>query len=345
MIDQSKDRRWWRHWWLVSLGACTAWPALASEGSSPIATSGEVPVAEAALDLPMSGAMGWNPERESLHLARLPRRAAERGGSTWVAQGASAGEGLALVLRWPEQPGRTRVLEVAQADGAGRASWTLPSDRGLPNYSVELWSVGGPGGSRTYWSGPLAQVVSNASGSSGSTWDATLVPEQVGGMIVSEIMKDPSAVSDTNGEWIELYNPLWMRQNIEGWTLSDDGGSSTILTNGGAGIWVAGRGHRALVRRLDAATNGGVTEAYGYSGFTLSNGADEVILAHPDGTVVDRVAYDDGVRWPDTSGASLQLDRDVESPRENDDPSRWCEGLQIYGAGDLGTPGAANDDC
>ncbi len=344
MIDQRKCRRWWRSWWFVSLGACTAWPALASEREVLESSSeGRTPVtapAQATQGDVESAALV--PTRRRLALARLPQSREGSPGSRWLAQGARPGENLALVLRVPGHSGWDQVLASGQADGAGRAKWVLPEDRGLREYSLELWSLGTSG---LLWSGPLAQVLAGGTQSSGGEWSGGLVPQQVGGMIVSEIMKDPSAVSDTAGEWLELYNPLWMRQNIEGWTLSDDGGASTILTNGGAGIWVAGRGHRALVRRLDSATNGGVTEAYAYSGFTLSNGADEVILAHPDGTVVDRVAYDDGVLWPDTSGASLQLDVGVESPRDNDSPSRWCVGLQTYGAGDTGTPGAVNDDC
>lgn len=30
---------------------------------------------------------------------------------------------------------------------------------------------------------------------------------------------------------------------------------------------------------------------------------------------------------------------------DNDDPSNWCLQVTTYGAGDLGTPGAANDAC
>ena len=347
MRNERNGRRWWWHAWIVGLGACTAWPALAeASGQEAGPGASRDDVSEAALPADDFVAV------QSPRLARLPLRSDRSAEREWLVQGAQAGQGLRLVLRMDGAPGSDRVLREGWADAAGELSWSLPDDLGLQDYRIELWALAGPGASAfglrapaSYWTGPVAQVAPGVGLGFGAEQPDMGAPQQVGGMIVTEIMKDPSAVSDASGEWIELFNPLWMRQDIEGWTLSDDGGSSTILSNGGAGIWVAGRGHRALVRRLDSTLNGGVTEAYAYSGFSLSNGADEVILARPDGTVVDRVAYDDGFRWPDTPGASLQLEPGIESPRQNDAPSRWCESWLPYGQGDLGTPGQTNGDC
>jgi hypothetical protein len=49
---------------------------------------------------------------------------------------------------------------------------------------------------------------------------------QSGEAVITEFMKDPATVADTRGEWIEIYNALPWRLNIEGWTISDDGGST-----------------------------------------------------------------------------------------------------------------------
>ncbi|MEZ5974200.1 MAG: lamin tail domain-containing protein [Planctomycetota bacterium] len=233
--------------------------------------------------------------------------------------------------------GRTGLGEV-WLDGEGSGRLRLPAVPG--DVRLRLWQ---PGVASSWWLGPGLTVQGRRMGQSEAA--AIAIPPQEGRMVITEFMKDPQAVSDTQGEWIELFNPWWMRQNIEGWTLSDDGGAATVLNNGGAGIWVAGRGHRALVRNLDVAANGGIANAYRYTGFTLSNGADQIILALPDGTVVDRVAYDDGVLWPDASGVAAQLDSWLESAIGNDQPHMWCPAQVSYGMGDMGTPGEENSDC
>lgn len=81
----------------------------------------------------------------------------------------------------------------------------------------------------------------------------------------------------------------------------------------------------------------------------LVGGDDEIILRGPDsddgdpGTVLDRVEYDAG--WEVPSGASLALDPSITSSSYNDVRDYWCAGTTAFGAGDLGTPGAANPSC
>lgn len=171
----------------------------------------------------------------------------------------------------------------------------------------------------------------------------TQIPK-AGAVLICEIHKDPSAVSDSKGEWIEFYNTTAQPIDIEGWVLSDLGSDATVLDHGGAGIVVPARGYAVVARELDTAQNGGVTAVAAYSQFTLSNGDDEVVLSRPNGLLVDEVRYDDA-SWPDTAGATLQLSNIRLGPLWNDDPMHWCAGSQAYGDGDLGTPGAKNDDC
>ena len=42
-----------------------------------------------------------------------------------------------------------------------------------------------------------------------------------GDVVINEIMQNPSAVGDTDGEWFELYNPTGSDIDIEGWTIAD----------------------------------------------------------------------------------------------------------------------------
>jgi predicted extracellular nuclease len=100
-------------------------------------------------------------------------------------------------------------------------------------------------------------------------------------------------------------------------------------------------GYLVLGNNTDFATNGGVDVAYSYgSGWYLSNGADEVVLLDVLITEIDRVEYDGGAVFPDPTGASMAL---LNPALDNNVGANWCTASTSYGAGDLGTPGAAND--
>lgn len=172
-------------------------------------------------------------------------------------------------------------------------------------------------------------------------------PAQTGHVIVTEFMKDPNAVTDTRGEWIEVHNRLPWRVNLEGWRLSDDSGAMHVISNGGNGVRMGPGGYLVLGNSSDTALNGGVQVDYQWSSFSLGNGADQIVLSRPDGTLVDRVAYDDGVLWPDTAGRSISLKLAARDALLNDDPTNWCHASSpISGTNpDLGTPRLDNDAC
>jgi hypothetical protein len=164
---------------------------------------------------------------------------------------------------------------------------------------------------------------------------------------ITEFMKDPAHVGDAAGEWFEIYNPMAWRLNIEGWTIGDDNGGQHTIANGGQGVFVRPGEYFVLGRSADLAANGSVTVDYVYTGFTMSNGSDQVVLRRRNGQTADRVAYDDGVLWPDQSGQSISLDPVFLDPATNDDAANWCHSVSAIGNGnpDTGTPGAANDTC
>jgi hypothetical protein len=170
---------------------------------------------------------------------------------------------------------------------------------------------------------------------------------QTGEVAITEFMKDPSSVADTRGEWIEVRNNLPWRVNLEGWVLADDAGATHVISNGGNGVRI--RPGRSIVLGIDAdvALNGGVLVDYQYSGFSLGNGADSIILMRPNGVMVDRVAWDDGVLWPDLPGRSIQVRNEARFALLNDDASLWCHGTSPISSfnSDTGTPGFDNDTC
>lgn len=75
----------------------------------------------------------------------------------------------------------------------------------------------------------------------------------------------------------------------------------------------------------------------------LLGGDDEVVLLSAEGRTLDQVAWNRN--WAVGEGAALQLDRRVVTASGNDDRQAWCFATDEYGDGDLGTPGASNNDC
>ncbi|MDP7112948.1 MAG: MopE-related protein, partial [Myxococcota bacterium] len=163
----------------------------------------------------------------------------------------------------------------------------------------------------------------------------------LGDLIVSEIMKEPLAVSDELGEWFEVFNTTGVDINLYGGTVYDlDGALFTV----GSDLWIAAGGYAVLNRNGDAGLNGGVTTDYEYGSWFLANNTDEIEIEHF-GVVLDTVVYADADGWPDTPGESMSLDPESYDETLNDSADNWCDGQDIYGQGDLGTPGSVNPDC
>lgn len=161
-----------------------------------------------------------------------------------------------------------------------------------------------------------------------------------GELVISEIMQNPTAVDDAQGEYFELHNPSLMGSFqlrscvVEG---GGNGESFTIDTDlvVDAGDYVT----------LATGANPGFVPDFAWPGaFALVNGSDTVRVVC-DGVTVDEVTYDDGATFPDPAGASMQLDPGSLDDVANDDGSNWCASATPFGPGDLGTPGAANTAC
>jgi predicted extracellular nuclease len=159
-----------------------------------------------------------------------------------------------------------------------------------------------------------------------------------GDITVNEIMQNPDAVFDSDGEWFEVYNPTGSAVDINGWTIKDNDFDSHVIANGGPLLVPAGD-YIVLGRNADFNTNGGVTVAYQYTGFFLGNSADEVILLDASLVEIDRVEYDGGATFPDPTGASMSL---LDPSLDNNVGANWCESDTPFGDGDHGTPGSAN---
>lgn len=108
------------------------------------------------------------------------------------------------------------------------------------------------------------------------------------GIIINEIFRNPSAVSDSNGEWFELFNSGLTDIDINGWTLSDNDIDSHIINNGSS-LVISSGGFLVLGRSSNTSANGGISVDYQYGGLFLANGADELVLFDDVLSEIDRV--------------------------------------------------------
>jgi len=171
--------------------------------------------------------------------------------------------------------------------------------------------------------------------------DDDIIPPAAIEIVVTEIMQNPAAVNDTYGEWFELYNAGDEAVDLDGWTFRDAGTDGFTV----AGPLVMQSGdYLVLGRNGDPAINGGLDVDYVYSGFTLGNSDDEIIVEDTSASEIDRVEYDGGAVWPDPTGASMML---IDLALDNNDGSNWSETPSdlTYGDGDRGTPGCPNTGC
>lgn len=166
----------------------------------------------------------------------------------------------------------------------------------------------------------------------------------IGDIIITEIMADPTVVSDIDGEWFELYNTTNTDINIQGWIISDGGTTShTHIIN--HSVIVPANNYILLAKNGDSATNGGLpSAAYDYDAITFANTSDTVSISLGI-LVIDSVSYDNGDTFPKTAGKSMTLRTTKFTDILNDSGYNWCDGVSVYGDGDFGTPGTANDNC
>ncbi|MCK6507919.1 lamin tail domain-containing protein, partial [Myxococcota bacterium] len=184
-------------------------------------------------------------------------------------------------------------------------------------------------------------IDSDCDGEDGGSGAGTVDSLSAGDLVITEIMQNPDAVGDAEGEWFEVYNASGLSLDLDGLVVSDDGGET--FTVEGA-LLVGPDGYVVFGRSGDTSVNGGVSVDHVYSGMNLGNGDDEIVLSNSAGTI-DAVRYDGGSTFPDPTGAAMNLAPEALDASLNDLGASWCEALTPYGLGDLGTPGAPNDDC
>jgi hypothetical protein len=159
-----------------------------------------------------------------------------------------------------------------------------------------------------------------------------------GDLVVTEIMANPDMVSDSDGEWFEVFNNTDHPIEMQGLVIRDDDSDSHVI---GASLVIPSYSYIVLGNNDNPSENGGLSVDYVYSGFTLGNSGDEVVIETAELLLIDHVGYSGS-----SAGKSRSLDPGFLNATANDNVFNWClEISSTYGDGDYGTPGQANNFC
>ena len=160
-----------------------------------------------------------------------------------------------------------------------------------------------------------------------------------GQLIISEVMADPKAVTDGNGEWLELSASADV--DLNGLILQSGKSKNTLAS--AQCLRVPKDSYAVLAHSTDPLVNGGLPSVLATFSVSLTNAGGTLTLGLADAGV-DLATYPAAI-----AGVAAQLDpsRSADTAA-NDDPAAFCRATVRYGsadAGDFGTPGAANTAC
>jgi hypothetical protein len=275
-------------------------------------------------------AFGGNPTPDASNGTEMVIVNSPNGGEVWY-------QGNTKTLKWFATASITNVkIELTGSNpgvisssvaNTGEFVWTIPSGQApATDYKVKISDA----------------ADGNPYDESNATFEiaATAIPD----IMIVEILQNPSAVGDTDGEWFEVFNTTSSAIDMNGWIIKDK--DSDIDTIEGSLI-VPANGFIVFGRNSDSGVNGGYTCDYQYTGITLGNSSDEVIILKPDGTQLDSVAYDNGATFPDPNGKSMVFTGTIND--DNNDGSNWIEATlrepSYTGTeGDKGSPGTNGQD-
>lgn len=165
-----------------------------------------------------------------------------------------------------------------------------------------------------------------------------------GDLLITEIMPDPSNLSDTEGEWFEIYNNSDRTINLQNLILDRDGSNVHTISDSIDLL----PGEYFVMAKTATATDAVNIYVYG-SAITLSNSGAVLSIYNEDtgsgpGNLIFSVDYGQS-GFPSASGASISLNPNLLNATDAVSGTSWCLSTSAYNTGDLGTPGAVNDNC
>ncbi len=213
-------------------------------------------------------------------------------------------------------------LEASWCDGVAMYG---AGDRGTPGM-VNADCTGGPAPGTCLDNGVARAAVAPVSGD----------------LVITEVMPNPSAVSDTTGEWFEVLVTRDIDLNGVGLDRAGDSSGPVVISQP-ACVRATMGSRLVFAKSADALANGGLPPITATFSFALIDGT---VAVPGDVQLVLGPTTLDSITWTSTaSGASHQIDPDFETVTGNDLAANRCTATTPYGAGDLGTPAAANTQC
>jgi hypothetical protein len=165
-----------------------------------------------------------------------------------------------------------------------------------------------------------------------------------GELLITEIMYDPVSLTDTYGEWFEIYNNSDHTINLENLVIMRDSLNRHKISTP---VEVAAGTYYVLARTAAAA---GTAPAYVYgSGISLTNSGAVLSIfnestGNENGSLIYSIDYG-AAGFPAGTGTSLSLDPLKLNAADGIKPSSWCTSVSVFSTGDKGTPGLINDIC
>lgn len=164
---------------------------------------------------------------------------------------------------------------------------------------------------------------------------ATLTPNS---LVITEYLANPIGVSDSEGEYFEIFNTTNSDIDLSNLIIRDDGSNSFTVS----GLIMA-PGSFSIFSNFDGVSLG-FTPDYIYSGsMSLTNTDDEIGLFRPDDTLINKVAYSDGDFFGE--GISHELNQlSLSTPTLLFGPqlgSDYIAAVSSLSLGNFGSPGNA----
>ncbi len=152
-------------------------------------------------------------------------------------------------------------------------------------------------------------------------------------VVINEFMASPlSSCTETDGEWIELYNNTNDWINLSGWKLENNYGQEIVLST----YLLPPSSYFVLAACGNESLNGGHTPDYVYSDFCINESGSITLFCNPR-VMIDGIEYDNS--WPILPGISCER---VNPGWVSNIASTWDVATLTYGDGDMGTPGVQN---
>ena len=259
--------------------------------------------------------------------------------NTSGAVGVRCGTNVLDKVTWTEAPksGKSRSLDGQLVPDSAVNDNVASFCDGTSEYETGMF--GTPGKKNDPCGSPDGGCVGSACG---TCFDSALnlarpavLPSAPGDLVITEFMANPSAVTDTVGEWFELYATKDV--DLNGMQLA--AGTSTDDLVSDSCLHMPVGTYAVIAKSADGGVNGGLPLVMATTKLSLANSTGSLSVANG-GAVIDSIS------WTSSStGASSQLDPLKMTAEANDGSDAFCPATQVYGAGDKGTPGAANASC